>query len=139
MHAGLLAALVVGALVTGCGDEEPGAGQTVDLKLSVANGKGTVARATLRCDGDAQGTGFLAKDPDAHCRTAQGLERLLTAKAPGGRVCTQVYGGPQTAHVTGSIAGKPVDVELARRNGCEIADWDRAAPLLAPSGIRPGP
>lgn len=45
-------------------------------------------------------------------------------------VCTMMYGGPATAHVTGTWAGRPVDATYDRSNGCQIARWDRLAPLL---------
>lgn len=45
-------------------------------------------------------------------------------------LCTMQYGGPATAHVTGTWAGRPVDARYDRSNGCEIGRWDRLVPLL---------
>ncbi|WP_105970326.1 SSI family serine proteinase inhibitor [Streptomyces geranii] len=45
-------------------------------------------------------------------------------------VCTMMYGGAATAHVTGTWAGRPVDAAFDRSNGCEMARWDRLVPLL---------
>ncbi|MFI1729257.1 SSI family serine proteinase inhibitor [Streptomyces acidicola] len=47
-----------------------------------------------------------------------------------GTVCTMQYGGPATAHVTGTWAGRPVDSRFDRGNGCEIARWDALIPVL---------
>ncbi|MGW7380218.1 SSI family serine proteinase inhibitor [Streptomyces sp. NPDC054794] len=47
-----------------------------------------------------------------------------------GSVCTMLYGGPATARVTGTWAGRPVDASFDRSNGCEIGRWDRMVPLL---------
>ncbi|MFE1749758.1 SSI family serine proteinase inhibitor [Streptomyces anandii] len=58
------------------------------------------------------------------------------APVPQGSVCTMQYGGPATAHVTGTWAGRPVDAEYDRGNGCEIARWDRLVPLLPDLGGR---
>ncbi|MFJ8536694.1 SSI family serine proteinase inhibitor [Streptomyces sp. NPDC093591] len=44
--------------------------------------------------------------------------------------CTMQYGGPATAHVTGTWAGRPVDARYDRSDGCQIARWDRLVPLL---------
>ena len=56
-----------------------------------------------------------------------------------GSVCTMQYGGPATAHVTGTWAGRPVDATFARGNGCEIGRWDRFVPLLPDlDGAAPG-
>ncbi|MFC7881633.1 SSI family serine proteinase inhibitor [Streptomyces sp. NPDC057376] len=56
------------------------------------------------------------------------------APVPEGSVCTMQYGGPATAHVTGTWAGRPVDVTYDRRDGCEISRWDRMVPLLPEVG-----
>jgi hypothetical protein len=144
MRVRALVALVLAALAAGvvaCGsDEESGASdQTLNLTVRVEDGNGKVARATLDCgDGDSHGSGFLEARADEHCRAARGLQRLLTVPPPKDQVCTQIYGGPQTAHITGTLAGQSVARDLGLRNGCEIADWQKAAPLLAPSGIRAG-
>ncbi|MFG2606841.1 SSI family serine proteinase inhibitor [Streptomyces sp. NPDC048514] len=52
------------------------------------------------------------------------------APVPSGSNCTMLYGGPATAHVTGTWAGRPVDATYSRGNGCEIGRWDRMVPLL---------
>ena len=46
------------------------------------------------------------------------------------RACTQQYGGPQVATVTGSYKGRAVNTSFKRTDGCEIARWTAAAPLL---------
>ncbi|MFB0616455.1 SSI family serine proteinase inhibitor [Streptomyces sp. AGS-58] len=51
-----------------------------------------------------------------------------------GAVCTWVYGGPATAHVTGVWAGRPVDASYDRRDGCQIERWDGMVPLLPRAG-----
>ncbi|MFE5402430.1 SSI family serine proteinase inhibitor [Streptomyces sp. NPDC056580] len=71
---------------------------------------------------------------------AAGACRALDANTQWGRdtfapvapdsVCTMLYGGPATARVTGTWAGRPVDAAYDRGNGCEIARWDRMVPLL---------
>ena len=66
------------------------------------------------------------------CAQARGLAALLTTQPAKDRACTQIYGGPETAHVTGTIDGRKVDRRFARTNGCEIADFTRAAGLLRP-------
>jgi hypothetical protein len=51
-----------------------------------------------------------------------------------GTACTMLYGGPATARVTGTWAGRPVDATYDRSNGCEIGRWDRMVPLLPDPG-----
>jgi hypothetical protein len=45
-------------------------------------------------------------------------------------VCTQIYGGPREALVTGRLDGRRLRARFKRSNGCEIARWDRVAFLL---------
>ena len=50
------------------------------------------------------------------------------------RACTQQYGGPETAVVTGSYKGRAVNTSFKRTDGCEIARWQAAAALLGGLG-----
>jgi hypothetical protein len=40
------------------------------------------------------------------------------------RACTELYGGPETAHLTGTLDGEPVDVTITRSDGCGVNDYD---------------
>ncbi|XAS72882.1 serine protease inhibitor [Micrococcaceae bacterium Sec5.1] len=50
------------------------------------------------------------------------------------RICTQQYGGPQVALVTGWFRGRKIHSKLSRTDGCEIARWRAMAPLLGGAG-----
>ncbi|MEE4420893.1 SSI family serine proteinase inhibitor [Streptomyces bugieae] len=52
------------------------------------------------------------------------------APVPQHAQCTMIYGGPATAHVSGTWAGRPVNADFRRTNGCEIERWSRFEPLL---------
>ncbi|NEK96151.1 hypothetical protein GCU67_18555 [Modestobacter muralis] len=71
-------------------------------------------------------------DPAAACAQLSGQPDPFAALS-GDTMCTQLFGGPQTARVSGRWAGEPVDLELSRTDGCRIAQWDRLGALL------PGP
>ncbi|MFI1164801.1 SSI family serine proteinase inhibitor [Streptomyces sp. NPDC020801] len=60
------------------------------------------------------------------------------APVPDGSICTMQYGGPATAHVTGTWAGRPVDASYDRGDGCRIARWNRLVPLLPDLGSQDG-
>ena len=62
---------------------------------------------------------------------AQAEDDLQLPVDPGGTVCTEQFGGPQTARVIGCWDGEPVDIELSRSDGCRIAQWDALGPLPA--------
>ncbi|MEU7156461.1 SSI family serine proteinase inhibitor [Streptomyces chrestomyceticus] len=54
----------------------------------------------------------------------------LFAGVPKGSKCTMQYGGPATAHITGTWAGRPVNAQFSRADGCEISRWNRFVPVL---------
>jgi hypothetical protein len=85
---------------------------------------------TLRC---APAAGTLAKPAAACARLSRSGWRLF-APVPKSMVCTEIYGGPQVALVLGVVQGRRVWAKLQRRNGCEIARWNRLAPWLLPAG-----
>lgn len=136
--------LATGAL-GGCGEDETGAQPTrstatsaageIELKIAHDDGAGQRTLGELSCrDGAARATGelFGGKDPTRLCAQARALRKLLTTQPDEDRMCTQIYGGPETAHVTGAIDGTPVDRRFARTNGCDVADFNEAAGLLQP-------
>jgi hypothetical protein len=53
---------------------------------------------------------------------------------PKDQMCTQVFGGPETATITGTWRGKPVMSRLSRINGCEISRWNALNGLLPKPG-----
>ncbi|UQA94180.1 SSI family serine proteinase inhibitor [Streptomyces halobius] len=77
--------------------------------------------------------------PEAEA-ACDGLDELTTwgkdpfAPVPPDARCTMIYGGPATAHVEGTWAGRPVNADYKRTNGCEIHQWDRMEPLLPRTG-----
>lgn len=84
-------------------------------------------RWTLTCDP----AGGDHPAPEQACADLAEAEEPF-APIPDDVVCTEVYGGPQTATVRGTYRGEPVDLELARTNGCEIAQWDSLGAVLSP-------
>ena len=55
---------------------------------------------------------------------------LDPAPAPGTQMCTEQYGGPATASITGTVDGKSVERDFDLKNGCGISAWNDALPLL---------
>jgi hypothetical protein len=137
-----LALIVTGAVaLAGCGGQRPvavrGQGPVTSLRVDVRPTPGAAARrATLTCDGSPTASGFIA-DSRAACDLVTGNEKArarLVAGPPRNQACTQLYGGPQQAQVSGRIVGRPVDVTLTRVDGCGLADWSLLQPLLGPPG-----
>jgi Subtilisin inhibitor-like len=85
---------------------------------------------TLRC---APAGGTLPRRAAACSQLARFAHPF--AAIPRDAVCTQIYGGPQQALVTGRFRGRIVRTRFSRINGCEIARWDRVR-LLFPGASR---
>jgi hypothetical protein len=54
---------------------------------------------------------------------------ILTEEPAEREICTQQYGGPETATVKGTIDGDDVDATFSRENGCEISRFEAVMPL----------
>jgi hypothetical protein len=106
----ILALLLVTVTLAACGDDEqeagaPGTGTRLNVEVTKAASQ--PIRMQLVCDG---------------CDLAK--VRKAVAAPDAERACTLQYGGPEEAHVTGSVEGKPVDVTIDRADGCGIAAYD---------------
>jgi hypothetical protein len=123
----------------GCGGDDDGKQSTapaasspqVELRVVARDRAGRGTSVSFRCDGARQiEQGYRDVDAATLCRTALGLEGFLAGKPDTTRACTQVYGGPERAHITGTIAGRRIDRRFSRTDGCRISDWDRAQTLI---------
>jgi Subtilisin inhibitor-like len=114
-----------GLLMAGCGSlggsSDSGGSAPTDLTITVwpQGPSGPSREWTLQCD---PGVGSL---PDA-AKACASLTAELLRPLPPDTICTQIYGGPQTARVQGRFEGRDVDVRYGRANGCEIHRWDSA-------------
>jgi hypothetical protein len=97
------------------------------LTVELDRGDGTPAESwTLECEEPAAST---HPDAGAACAALEALDDPF-APLPDDMACTEIYGGPQEARVTGSWNRSNVDLTVHRRNGCEIGQWDSLVPLL---------
>jgi hypothetical protein len=94
-----------------------------DLRITVwpegPDGEG-VRVWRLRCDPPG---GSLPRRATTCARLAA-LERPF-APVPKDVGCTQIYGGPQVARVTGTFERRRVWATFKRTDGCEISRWNR--------------
>jgi hypothetical protein len=113
----LLPLLLATAFLAGCGEDEeqtasPPPAETTQLTVEVSGAGGGPQTFEFDC----------VTDP---CDAAK-LDKLAAVTKPpdGAQACTQLYGGPETAHVTGTLRGEPVDRTIDRSDGCGIADYE---------------
>ena len=127
-----IAALIAVLAAVGCGADAsaPAAvsSAATELKITYWSQGRTVGpgkKWTLRC-GPAGGT--LARAVSA-CRKL-GAMRNPFVPIPRDAVCTEQYGGPQVALITGTFRGRALWTQLANRNGCEISRFKRLSFLV---------
>ena len=82
------------------------------------DGERLVSTTTLPCAAD-----------DVPC--AQVVAALPRLRPKADEVCTQIYGGPERMVVQGTAEGEPVELEVTRANGCQIARYDLLQEALA--------
>lgn len=119
-------------LLTACGATEDALDTgapppAAELSVAYDAGDGSATTPwTLGCGNPVSGT---HPDPVAACAHLQALDEPF-APLPADQMCTEQYGGPQTARVTGQWADEPVELGLSRTNGCAISQWEGLVPLV---------
>jgi hypothetical protein len=126
---------ILAAVFLALGASTASAGSTTRTSLTVTfwsqgTTAGDKATWTLKCD-PAEGT---LRRPGRACQRLASGGRLLFAPLRKDMVCTQIYGGPQVALVTGTLDGRRLWARFQRRNGCEIDRWNGLGPWLLPPG-----
>jgi hypothetical protein len=120
------ALLAAAALFAACGSDEPTASQGLaNLTVTLDNDgpKGAPAKELkLSCD--------KATDSNA-CKTVATITQADLAPTPANMACTQIFGGPETATITGTLRGDAVHARFSRSDGCELQRWKRVQPLLS--------
>lgn len=117
--------------------EGPAESPAVDLVVTLLESPGTapVVRRLVADDAGLRPETTVEDAPAALAAVLEHGESLFFPVRTRLRVCTQQYGGPQRATVTGLFLGREVNAEFSLTDGCRIADWERIAALL---GARPG-
>ena len=89
-------------------------------------------RWSLRCDP----VGGTLPRRAAACRELSRVGWRAIAPVPADTACTEIFGGPQVAIVSGHVDGHRVWARLSRVDGCQIARWTRIPSLLPAGGVR---
>ncbi|MDI5967486.1 SSI family serine proteinase inhibitor [Streptantibioticus silvisoli] len=104
------------------------------LTVRLDDGHRVISSRSLRCHPD----GGSMRGAAAACRRLDALGGPV-GPTPKREMCSMVYGGPQTARITGTWHGRRVDQTYSRSNGCQTARWQRMAPVLpGVSGVSNG-
>ncbi|HEU4909899.1 MAG TPA: SSI family serine proteinase inhibitor [Propionibacteriaceae bacterium] len=106
---------------------EPG---STDLTIVVRDGSGKTSTWRLTCDP----TGGTHPDPKTACRVLRANGAAALPAVPKDKVCAQIYGGPETATITGTWRGNKIISRFARNDGCQISRWKLMEGLLPRGG-----
>lgn len=89
----------------------------------------------LECANGAVGPATTLRGPEAACAAVLALgAEFFTAEPDPDLMCTQQYGGPQTAEIQGTINGVEVSTSFSLTDGCQITRWNALEPVLGPAG-----
>jgi hypothetical protein len=140
----LLAFAVLPVVLAGCGsgsDEkvtprapasESSASASTELTVVSTDEAGKSVTWTLTCDP----VGGTHPDADAACAALAAKGKTAIPPVSKDMMCTQQFGGSQTAKVTGTWQDDPVNAAFSRTNGCEISRWNALKGLLpAAAGV----
>jgi hypothetical protein len=111
------AVLLCALIAASCGGEKATTTSGTDLTVTVRprGHDGPVRRRHIECDA---------------CPRLAHLSPAMLEPVPAGTACAQIYGGPATARVEGTLHGNRVDATFERSDGCQIERWDRNRVLL---------
>ena len=114
----------------------------LDVRLENVGSKdfpGLPVPAAMKCTRSIPATCSATITCPAEADDAKGVElcgwlagtgsSVLLSKDDPAQACTQQYGGPEVATVTGTIGDKQVDATFSRQDGCAIGRFDEASPL----------
>ena len=110
----------------------PGPGQgNAELSIMVKpTENGVPSNFTLVCQNGTPAAESQHPDAGTACTALKGNAAILSPTKAADQVCTQQYGGPQQATVSGVVDGKPVEASFSLRDGCEISAWNAAKDVL---------
>ena len=133
MRRAALALILCGAAIgAGCGEDSPGGdpdspddGSATELEITVsvdatAPDQAEAMVAAVTCPGDEA----------AVCDAVAAIPDDPGAPIDPATPCTEIYGGPDSMTVEGTLRGQPIDAVFSRENGCEIERFDHFADLL---------
>ena len=144
MKRALMIVVAIAALAAGCGDDDTGDVPVSTGPYAVANLRivyehpdvGTITYQ-VSCEGDtATIVGDIGGIDAAEACTAlkdPAVRQRLVDGPPADQACTEIYGGPETAVISGSVEGEQVETMVDRANGCGIDDWDNLLSTMLPA------
>ena len=136
-----LSAALLAAVLAACGGPAQPAGPAGPISAVPTSSPSAESRLTVvHRDGDKASTweltcgpaGGTHPDPQAACEVLDKNDGAAFNPVAPSKMCTQVYGGPDTATIKGTWRGRDVNSRFNQTNGCEIGRWEALTGLLPP-------
>ncbi len=98
----------------------------IQLIEVINDGIGTTKSWTLNCQPNS------GSHPNRNAACLQLLKLGIKALSPtpAGYACSQIYGGPEKATLSGTWSGKKFRSTFSRTDGCQIARWEKLSQVL---------
>jgi hypothetical protein len=118
----------------------PGGGQAIGtIDITITHPDADPVSYTIGCTGDAFPVTPEVEGVDGEAACARladpaVLDRLVNG-VPADQMCTEIYGGPDIAVITGTIDNEAIDATIDRSNGCGIDDWDTLLAGVLPPAL----
>ncbi|ALE06983.1 hypothetical protein AL755_18485 [Arthrobacter sp. ERGS1:01] len=115
----------------------PGSGSgNADLTVSLKQAADAtpVVYALICADGAPAPGSDLPTAAQACAALRKSPQLLAQTTPPAGQLCTEQYGGPQQAVVSGTVDGTAVRASYSLRNGCEISAWNAVKDIVGAAG-----
>ena len=113
-------------------EDQKGVAMDAELSIMLTSADSTARfEQLLVCRDSRPAEGSTVIDPEGACAAlAKHGDKVFFELPDPNRLCTQQYGGPQQAHVTGTFNGREVNKHFSLTDGCKISEWNAMAALL---------
>lgn len=118
-----------------------GGGPLVTVEITITHPDAEDVTYIVSCLGDtATVTGDVGIDDFAACNQLgqDSVRARLLDGPPSNQACTEIYGGPDVAHIVGTydgVDGPAVDTTIDRTNGCGIDEWESLLSEVLPPAL----
>ncbi len=105
----------------------------IDISIGEEAGQGTDTPEPRKWTLTCSPAGGSHPAPEAACSDldqAGGVDAL--EEVPADQICTEIYGGPEVAKVTGHVGGTEIDTEFTKSGGCEMERYSTMGSVLDP-------
>ncbi|MCS3493438.1 hypothetical protein M2368_002450 [Arthrobacter sp. JUb119] len=108
-----------------------GQGPQTQLEITIRDDGSEISQQySLECTGEQAAESSTLPNASKACLQLELEPGAIAGEVDPQEICTEIYGGPQRAEISGTLHGETVNTSFSRHNGCAIDRWDAASFLL---------